>query len=103
MLRFAYVIVHARDGEPSAWTLTLNERALATFGSLTAALASARSLFDIDARSGADPSVEVAMPYGRFRVNWLEGDAVTLSNSPDSMPEAANSEGASAQASSKKS
>ena len=101
MPRFAYVIVHAREGEPSAWTLTLNERPLATFGSLTAALASARSLFDIDARGGADPSVEVAMPYGRFRVNWLDGDAVTLSNSPDSLAEAANSEAASPHAVSK--
>ena len=101
MPRFAYVIVHAREGEPSSWTLTLNERQLATFGSLTAALASARSLFDIDARGGADPSVEVAMPYGRFRVNWLDGDAVTLSNSPDQLAEAANSESSSTQAASK--
>lgn len=102
MPRFAYVIVHAGEGEPSTWTLTLNERPLATFGSLTAALASARSLFDIDARSGAEPTVEVAMPYGRFRVNWLDGDAVTLTNSPDALAPAANGEDNAARAASKR-
>ena len=101
MPRFAYVIEHATDGDPSAWTLTLNERLLATFASLAAALASARSLFDIDARSGADPTVEVWMPYGHFRVNWLGGDAVTLSNSPSGMAEAANTEDDESQAASK--
>lgn len=102
MPRFAYVIVNAREGEPSTWTLTLNERPLATFGSLTAALASARSLFDIDARGGSVPTVEVAMPYGRFRVNWLDGDAVTLTNSPDTLAPAANGEATSVRAASKR-
>ena len=42
------------------------------------------------------------MPYGRFRVNWLDGDAVTLSNSPDQLAEAANTEVSSSHAASKR-
>ena len=33
------------------------------------------------------------MPYGRFLVNWLGEDAVTLSNSADAIGPAANSDG----------
>ncbi len=95
MPRFAYVIQHHPGaGLAQAWQLKLNDRLLSAFGSLAAALGSAKSLFDIDQRSGADPTVEVAMPYGRFRVNWLgdSPDAITLTNSPDELPHAANAD-----------
>ena len=32
------------------------------------------------------------MPYGRFRVHWLGDDAVTLTNSPDELATAANTD-----------
>lgn len=74
MLRYSYEICHPDDDDPDrAWELKFNERHLACFSALESALASAKSLQGIDERSGAHATVDVVMPYGRFRVNWVEG------------------------------
>lgn len=86
MSRFAYVIRQSGSGDPAhAWELELNERPVAHFATLVSALGSAKSLHDIDGRTGASPTVDVQMPYGRFRVHWVDGssDAVCLSNVTD--------------------
>lgn len=80
MPSYEYEISQSGDGAEPAWELTFDGRNLGRFGALEAALASARSLHQIDCRSGAHPTVRVATAYGKFRVNWLDGapDSVQL-------------------------
>jgi hypothetical protein len=83
MSSFAYVIRHEDSPTgPSSWRLELDGRPLAQFGSLVAALDSAKSLHDIDGRGGIAATVDVSMAYGRFRVRWLDGqgDAICITD-----------------------
>ena len=86
MSHFAYLIRHTERDDPAhAWSLERNDRTLAQFGSLASALGSAKSLHDIDGRGGDVSTVDVLMPYGRFRVEWVDGssDAISVSNVTD--------------------
>ena len=84
MTTFAYVIRHddTTADDSCAWQLELDDRHLAHFGSLVAALDSAKSLQDIDGRGGFQSTVDVLMSYGRFRVRWLDGqrDAICITD-----------------------
>lgn len=91
MFRYWYEISHEplRDAA-HPWALTLNSRPLARFATLESALGSAKSLRDLDGRTGARPAVDIIASYGRFRVTWVEGadDAVRLDSIADeSMPD----------------
>ena len=80
MFRYWYEISHEPNDAAHPWALTLDGRRLARFAALESALASAKSLHDIDQRTGARPTVDVIVSSGRFRVTWVEGadDAVRL-------------------------
>ena len=83
MTAYAYVIRHDPScDDASSWKLELNGRPLAHFGTLVAALDSAKSLQDIDGRGGFASTVDVLMSYGRFRVRWLDGqrDAICITD-----------------------
>ena len=76
MLRYSYEICQSdAKGPDQAWELKFNERHLGCFAALESALASAKSLQSIDELSGAYPTLDVVMPYGRFRVSWVDGAA----------------------------